>query len=134
MREERDVGEGGLVNRGHAEKTVKTENQTGGQTDRQTDTQTGNKNTQMESPTSTSQRAFELVASVFLPLPVVLRNTLWVSSIPLVSPVRNFSCSAWNSRTMSPWEVEGRRTSESAYPNIAMCCTCVCAKLLMYKA
>ena len=34
------MGEGGLVNRGHAEKTVKTENQTGGLTNRQTDTQT----------------------------------------------------------------------------------------------
>ena len=114
------MGEGGLMNREDMPKRRV------GQRTRHTDRQTGNKTSQMESPTSTSQSAFELVASVFLPLPVVLRNTLWVSSIPLVSPVRNFSCSAWNSRTMSPWGVEGRGTSESAYHNIALYSTYVC--------
>lgn len=50
--------------------------------------------------TSTSQRALELVAEVADWRSVVRRNTC---SLPLYSShVRNFSCSAWNSRTTSP--------------------------------
>lgn len=50
--------------------------------------------------TSTSQRALELVADVADWRSVVRRNTC---SLPLYSShVRNFSCSAWNSRTTSP--------------------------------
>ena len=50
--------------------------------------------------TSTSQSAFELVADVAVVRPVVRRNThcFFLYS----SPVRNFSCSAWNNRTTSP--------------------------------
>jgi hypothetical protein len=50
--------------------------------------------------TSTSHKALELVADVAVVLPVVLRNTndfFLYSSI-----VKNFSCSAWKSRTTSP--------------------------------
>ena len=50
--------------------------------------------------TSTSHMALELVASVFLDRPDVLRNTF--RPTPCLSHVRNFSCSAWNSRTTSP--------------------------------
>lgn len=50
--------------------------------------------------TSTSQSALELVAEVADWRSVVLRNTC---SLPLYSSqVRNFSCSAWKSRTTSP--------------------------------
>lgn len=52
--------------------------------------------------TSISHRALLLVAEVADCLPVVRRKTycffLWSSH------VRNFSCSAWNNRTTSPWE------------------------------
>lgn len=54
--------------------------------------------------TSISQRALLLVAEVADCRPVVRRKTycflLWSSH------VRNFSCSAWNSRTTSPWREE----------------------------
>lgn len=50
--------------------------------------------------TSTSHRAFELVADVADCLPVVLRKTCCFFLCS--SQVRNFSCSAWNSLTTSP--------------------------------
>lgn len=60
--------------------------------------------------TSTSQRALELVADVADWRSVVRRNTC---SLPLYSShVRNFSCSAWNSRTTSPC----RRAVGSGWP------------------
>ena len=56
--------------------------------------------------TSISHRALLLVAEVADCRPVVRRKTycffLWSSH------VRNFSCSAWNNRTTSPW-TEGER-------------------------
>jgi len=51
--------------------------------------------------TSTSQRALELVAKVAVARSVVLRKTY--SCFLYSSHVRNFSCSAWNSRMTSPW-------------------------------
>lgn len=55
--------------------------------------------------TSTSQRALELVAEVADWRSVVRRKTC---SLPLYSShVRNFSCSAWNSRTTSPCRRQG---------------------------
>lgn len=50
--------------------------------------------------TSTSHRAFELVADVADCRPVVLRKTCCFFLCS--SQVRNFSCSAWNSLTTSP--------------------------------
>lgn len=52
--------------------------------------------------TSTSHRALELVADVADWRPVVLRKTCCFFRCS--SHVRNFSCSAWNSRTTSPWK------------------------------
>lgn len=52
--------------------------------------------------TSISQRALELVAEVADCRSVVLRKTC--CCFLYSSPVRNFSCSAWNSRTTSPWQ------------------------------
>ena len=54
----------------------------------------------LDACTSTSQRAFELVADVAVVRPVVRKNTRCFFLYS--SPVRNFSCSAWNSRTTSP--------------------------------
>lgn len=51
--------------------------------------------------TSTSHSAFELVAEVADCLPVVLRKTCCFFLCS--SQVRNFSCSAWNSLTTSPY-------------------------------
>lgn len=50
--------------------------------------------------TSTSHNALELVAAVAEVLPVVRRKTY--CCFLYSSPVRNFSCSAWNRRTTSP--------------------------------
>lgn len=55
--------------------------------------------------TSTSHRALELVADVADCLSVVRRKTC--SLLLYSSQVRNFSCSAWNKRTTSPWETHG---------------------------
>ena len=52
--------------------------------------------------TSTSHKALELVAAVADVRPVVLRKTYCFFLYS--SPVRNFSCSAWNIRTTSPWK------------------------------
>lgn len=52
--------------------------------------------------TSISQRALELVAEVADCLSVVLRKTC--CCFLYSSQVRNFSCSAWNSLTTSPWQ------------------------------
>lgn len=52
--------------------------------------------------TSTSHRALELVAEVADCRRVVLRKTCCF--FMCVSQVRNFSCSAWNSLTTSPWQ------------------------------
>ncbi len=53
-------------------------------------------------PTSISQSALELVAAVADVRPVVRRKTYCFFLYS--SPVRNFSCSAWNIRTTSPWK------------------------------
>ena len=55
--------------------------------------------------TSTSHRALELVAEVADWRSVVRRNTWFFPRYS--SHVRNFSCSAWNRRTTSPWQREG---------------------------
>jgi len=55
---------------------------------------------EFDSLTSTSQSALELVADVAVVRPVVRRNTYCFFLYS--SPVRNFSCSAWNNRTTSP--------------------------------
>lgn len=52
--------------------------------------------------TSTSHRALELVAEVADCRNVVLRKTC--CRFMYSSQVRNFSCSAWNSLTTSPWK------------------------------
>lgn len=69
--------------------------------------------------TSTSQRALELVAEVADWRSVVRRNTC---SLPLYSShVRNFSCSAWNSRTTSPCRQQGG-AQEAPGPAWGQCC------------
>ncbi len=73
-----------------------------------------------DSITSTSHIALELVASVFWERPEVRRNTLRLS--PYLSAVRNFSCSAWNMRTTSPWtEKSTKKTSLLALGQLDKC-------------
>lgn len=77
---------------------------------------TGFENTTML--TSTSQSALLLVAEVADWRPVVLRKTycffLWSSQ------VRNFSCSAWNNRTTSPYKCQTYKEINTCY----MFCSC----------
>ena len=61
--------------------------------------------------TSTSQRALELVAAVADVRPVVRRKTCCFFLYS--SPVKNFSCSAWNSLTTSPWTQEHTKSYQS---------------------
>lgn len=64
-----------------------------------------------ESCTSTSQSAFELVAEVADWRRVVRRNTY--CCFLYSSQVRNFSCSAWNNLTTSPWVSQREITKQS---------------------
>ena len=67
--------------------------------------------------TSTSHKALELVAAVADVLPVVRRNTYCFFLYS--SPVKNFSCSAWNMRTTSPFRISTDICCEENVPRLS---------------